>query len=275
MNLKITLAAVFAQALVFTSMPIYAENLSTILKGEHRSEENKARDQFRHPQKVLEFFNVEPDDHVLEMWPGSGWYSEILAPYVKEKGVFSAATFATDNLNSEDKRDAFWSKIANKYREKMSDSDLYGDVHFSVFQNSKFEGNDLPAQVDVILIVRTLHVWDEMGQMQESLKNLFKILKPGGVLGIVQHRANSISDFASTAGEGYMDQRYVVNAAEQAGFKLTATSEINQNLRDTKDYPKGVYALPPMLAMGKLNKKKYLSIGESDRMTLKFVKPNS
>ena len=274
MKVKIALIALFVQTVILIGLPVQAGDLTAILSGEHRSDENKARDQFRNPQQVLEFFGVQPEDHVLEMWPGSGWYSEILAPYIKGKGIFSAATFATDNLNSDDKRYVFWSKVAKKYREKMSDSELYGLVHFSVFQDSKFEGNALPEKADVILIVRTLHVWDEMGQMQQSLNNLYKILKPGGVLGIVQHRANSISEIAATAGEGYMDQRYVVEAAEQAGFKLEATSEINQNLKDTKDYPKGVYALPPTLAMGKLNKKKYLAIGESDRMTLKFIKPN-
>ena len=252
---------------------VMARDLAAILDGNHRSEENKARDQYRHPQQVIQFLGLKPEHKVLEVWPGSGWYSEILAPYVKDKGQFYAAIFSPDNLNSDDKQRVFWSKVSQKYQEKMADTSVYGSIYYSVFDNARFESGTLPEVVDVIMLVRTLHVWDERGEMQDALKSLFKVLKPGGVLGLIQHRADTISEFASSAGDGYMDQRYVIEAAEQAGFKLEAVSEINRNDKDTKDYPKGVYALPPTLAMGSQDREKYQNIGESDRMTLKFTKP--
>ena len=236
-------------------------------------DENKARDQYRHPKQVIEFLGIKPTDRVLEMWPGTGWYSEILAPYVKSKGQFIAATFATDGLDSDDRRQAFWSKVSSKYREKMSDVSLYGHVEFCEFVDGMFGEDMSPENVDVVLIVRALHVWDEMGHMQQGLQSIYEALKPGGTLGIIQHRADTVSKRASSAGEGYMDQRYVIDAAVQVGFKFEEASDINQNPKDTKDYPKGVYALPPTLAMGSLNRDEYMAIGESDRMTLKFTKP--
>lgn len=268
--------AVFAVAL-FTPMAEAttkaASKLPSILKAEHRSDENKLRDKYRNPAEVIEFFGVEPDDKVIEFWPGSGWYSEILAPYVKEAGEFFAATFNENNLNSSDKRDVYWSKVAKKYKDKMSDAGLYGDVRFSTFDNSELSGDVPENEIDVALIIRSIHIWDEEGDLASGLNEVFRVLKSGGTLGIVQHRANAISDLSSIAVDGYMDERYVISAAEKAGFKLVASSEINSNLKDTKDYPKGVYTLPPTLAMGSTDRDKYLKIGESDRMTLKFVKP--
>ena len=255
------------------SPAVQASKLSSIIASEHRSEENRLRDKYRNPEEVIDFFGVEPSDNVLELWPGTGWYSEILAPYLKDTGNFFAATFNLDNLNSGDKRDAYWSKIAKKYVEKMSDAGLYGDVRFATFDKGQIDGNIGEQEIDVALIIRSIHIWDERGELASGLSEVFRVLKPGGTLGIIQHRANSVSELASTAVDGYMDERYVINAPEKAGFKLVASSEINRNLKDTKDHPKGVYTLPPTLAMGQTDREKYQSIGESDRMTLKFVKP--
>ena len=130
------------------------------------------------------------------------------------------------------------------------------------------------ASFDMILTFRNAHIWNEDGQLAATLKTLFDALKPGGVLGMVEHRAGRLSDISSIAVEGYLDEAYVIAAAEQAGFVLEASSEINANPADSKNYPKGVYALPPTLAMGLQDRNLYLEIGESDRMTLKFVKPD-
>ena len=260
-------------AALFAPEAAATNKLSSILKSEHRSEANKLRDQYRNPEQVIEFFGVEPDDNVIEFWPGSGWYSEILAPYLKEAGAFFAATFDENNLNSSDKRDVYWSKVAKKYKNKMSDAGLYGDVRFSTFDNSQLQGDVPENEIDVALIIRSIHIWDEKGDLASGLGEVYRVLKPGGTLGIVQHRANAISELSAIAVDGYMDERYVISAAEKAGFKLVASSEVNSNFKDTKDYPKGVYTLPPTLAMGSTDREKYMKIGESDRMTLKFVKP--
>ncbi|MDA8621095.1 methyltransferase [Psychrosphaera sp.] len=249
------------------------EAIIPILSGDHRSEENKARDDFRHPQRVIGFYEIKPSDTVLEVWPGNGWYSEILGPYLKAEGQLVAATFGINNENSKDKRLAFWSKIATEYREKMADEELYGNVIFTEFEPPERLDVAEVDSIDKALIIRSLHIWDEVGQMQQGLQSVFKALKPGGLLGIIQHRSTQLSDFSSSAPEGYLAENYVIQAAENAGFKLVESSDINSNPKDTKDYPKGVYTLPPTLAMGALDQDKYLAIGESDRMTLKFVKP--
>lgn len=249
-----------------------ANDLNDILASTNRSDENKSRDNARHPKETIEFFDTKVTDHILEMWPGDGWYSEILAPYVKDKGSFTAVTFATGNLNSQDKREAFWSKNALSYIEKMSDKEIYGDIKFFEFEPTKLMDLDGITPVDVAYIIRTLHIWDELGVFAQGLQLIHSVLKPEGVLAIVQHRGNAISENASSAAEGYLDERYVIETAERNGFKLVGRSDVNLNMRDTKDYPKGVYALPPVLAMGSTDREKYIHIGESDRMTLKFVK---
>jgi predicted methyltransferase len=251
---------------------VSANELDEILNSSHRSDENKSRDEARHPKETIEFFGTKPTDHVLEMWPGDGWYSEILAPYVKDKGHFSAVTFSTGNLNSSNKRDVSWSRNALSYKEKMSDVALYGKVDFFEFEPPKsFDLKDIKP-VDVVYVIRNLHVWDEYGALNHAIQAIYTVLKPNGILAVVQHRGDAVSKNASSAAEGYLDERYVIEAIEKNGFELVSSSEINLNLNDTKDYPKGVYALPPVLAMGGTERDKYIGIGESDRMTLKFIK---
>lgn len=251
---------------------VSANELDEILISSHRSDENKSRDEARNPKETIEFFGTKPTDHVLEMWPGDGWYSEILAPYVKDKGHFSAVTFSTGNLNSSNKRDVSWSKNALSYKEKMSDVALYGKVDFFEFEPPKsFDLKDIKP-VDVVYVIRNLHVWDEYGALNHAIQAIYTVLKPNGILAVVQHRGDAISQNASSAAEGYLDERYVIEAIEKYGFKLVSSSKINLNDKDTKDYPKGVYALPPVLAMGGTERDKYIGIGESDRMTLKFIK---
>ncbi|MBU2883832.1 methyltransferase [Psychrosphaera sp. B3R10] len=248
-------------------------SIDSILDSDHRLEQDKQRDIYRHPKETLAFFGLKPNHTVLDIWPGSGWYTEIVAPYVKGSGQYIAANFSPERFNSGDKREVYWGKISLKFMEKVAEKDIYGDVQLEVFENGKFEKpNNLP-KVDIVLLIRSIHIWDEQGTLSEGLKSVFEVLKPGGILGIVQHRSNSISSIASSASEGYMDELYVIDAVTQAGFELEASSNINANPNDTKDYPRGVYTLPPTLAMGNVERDKYLQIGESDRMTLKFVKP--
>jgi predicted methyltransferase len=260
-------------AVNITSMSVCANDLEDIIEGEHRSEASRERDEFRNPKQTIEFFGTQPSDHVIEMWPGNGWYSEILAPYVKDKGQLTAVTFSVNNLNSDDKRAASWSKTALKYREKMSDTSLYGKVAFGEFEPPGLVNLAKPNSADVAYVVRALHIWDEQGILAQGLQAIFEALKPGGVLAIVQHKGDEVKGIGSAAGEGYLGEQYVIEASLRAGFDFVASSDINANPNDTKNYPKGVYTLPPMLAMGAKDKEKYIDIGESDRMTLKFIKP--
>jgi len=249
-------------------------DLAKVLASPYRSAENKARDAFRHPLQTLQFFGLQPQHSVLEVWPARGWYTEILAPYLKEQGQLSIANFRLNDGTLEDDRKIFWARLAKKLQQ---DIEKYPD-HFGKVQMMQF---DPPAlmhvghvnQYDMVLSFRNSHIWNEAGYLLDAYRAMFDVLKPGGTLGLVEHRSSRLSEISSKAGEGYLDEYYVIAVAQQAGFVLAERSEINANPKDSKDYPKGVYALPPTLAMGSQDKNKYLAIGESDRMTLKFIKP--
>lgn len=249
-------------------------DLAKVLASPYRSAENKARDAFRHPLQTLQFFGLQPQHSVLEVWPARGWYTEILAPYLKEQGQLSIANFRLNDGTLEDDRKIFWARLAKKLQQ---DIEKYPD-HFGKVQMMQF---DPPAlmhvghvnQYDMVLSFRNSHIWNEAGYLLDVYRAMFDVLKPGGTLGLVEHRSSRLSEISSKAGEGYLDEYYVIAVAQQAGFVLAERSEINANPKDSKDYPKGVYALPPTLAMGSQDKNKYLAIGESDRMTLKFIKP--
>jgi predicted methyltransferase len=251
-----------------------APELADVLALPYRSAENTARDIYRHPLQTLEFFGLQPQHSVLEVWPARGWYTEILAPYLKEQGQLSIANFRQNDGTLEDEKKIFWARLAKKLHQ---DIEKYPE-HFGNVRVMEF---DPPAQMqpghvnqyDMVLSFRNSHVWNEAGYLLDVYRALFDVLKPGGTLGLVEHRSSRLSQISSKAGEGYLDEYYVIAVAKQAGFVLVERSEINANPKDTKDYPKGVYALPPTLAMGGLDKAKYLAIGESDRMTLKFMKP--
>lgn len=240
----------------------------------YRSAENKQRDQYRHPLQTLTFFGIQPQMSVLEIWPARGWYTEILAPYLKDKGQLTIANFRQNDGSLEDERRIFWARLAKKLALDIKKN----PEHFGEVRSAEFDPPGLmqPGQVnqyDLVLSFRNSHIWNEEGYLLDVYRALFDVLKPGGTLGIVEHRSSRLSEISSRAGEGYLDEYYVIAVAQQAGFVLADRSEINANPKDTKDYPKGVYALPPTLAMGALDKAKYLAIGESDRMTLKFTKP--
>ena len=250
------------------------EGLQQWLDSPQRSAENKARDQYRNPAETLGFFGLKPEMKVLEIWPARGWYTEILAPYLKQSGELTIANFRQNDGTLEDDRKIFWAKLAARL-----DADIRKNPqHFGPVKSIQF---DPPAMMqlgqvnyyDMVLSFRNSHVWNEAGYLLDVYRALFDALKPGGTLGLVEHRSNRLSEISSRAGEGYLDEYYVISVAQQAGFVLVERSEINANPRDTKDYPKGVYALPPTLAMGEKDRARYLAIGESDRMTLRFMKP--
>lgn len=251
-----------------------AADLQSIVNGDVRSAENKARDQYRHPVETLQFFGVQPTMHVLEIWPAKGWYTEILAPFLKDQGQLTIARNRHNDGNLDDPKKIHWARLADKLDQELAKRPEY----FGRVQSLEF---DPPAllflggvnQYDMIISCRNSHVWNEQGYLLDVYRSFFDALKPGGILAMEEHRSSTLSSIASRAGEGYLDEYYVISVAKEAGFELVSRSEINANPKDTKDYPRGVYALPPTLAMGDQDKAKYLAIGESDRMTLKFRKP--
>ncbi len=245
--------------------------IKAALESSLRSETNKARDQYRHPQATLEFFDVQPDMRVVEIWPGSGWYTEILAPYLKEKGLLYAAHFNPDSSSR------FYRDSLAAFKDKLASSEAYQNVILTTFNPPEHVEVAPPESVDRVLTFRNVHNWYMRGggdaRVLSAFKAFYRALKPGGVLGVVEHRLAEQRNRSDQEFSGYMHQQYVIDMATKAGFTFLASSEINANPRDTSRHPKGVWTLPPSLRLGNVDREKYLAIGESDRMTLKFQKP--
>jgi predicted methyltransferase len=242
--------------------------LAAAVSGTNRSEANKARDQYRNPAETLNFFGIKPEHTVVELWPGGGWYTEILAPYLQAKGklIVAPPMRGTENVN--------------KFLAK--DAAVYGKVSVANFPIMMGGTAVAPNSVDAVLTFRNVHNWrmgsgkeDKSDYSAEAFKEIYAMLKPGGVLGIEDHRLNEDADAAKERDSGYIKTSTVCKLAEDAGLMFVGASEINANPKDTKDYPKGVWTLPPRFAEGDTDKAKYAAIGESDRMTLKFMKPNA
>jgi predicted methyltransferase len=227
---------------------------------------NRARDRYRHPAQTLQFFGVRPDQTVIEITPGGGWYSEILAPLLQAGGHYIAAVQKPAGLGEARRDDDAL------HRKFAADKVIYGDARFVVF-DPKAPVLGAPGSADVVLTFRNVHNWVAADTAPTMFKAFFSVLKPGGVLGLVDHRASDDTSVQVPKDSGYLRTGDVVKMAAAAGFTLQASSDINANAKDTKNYPQGVWTLPPTLALGKQNKAKYLAIGESDRMTLRFVKP--
>ena len=232
--------------------------LEAAIAGPQRSEVNKARDKYRHPLETLSFFGIKPDMTVVEIWPGTGWYTEILAPFLKDHGKLYEAVGRGAG--------------AKTFQEKLkADHAVYGNVIITVLQPPA-ETDIAPAgTADMILTFRNIHDWLPRGNTEDYFKAFYRALKPGGILGITDHRADPSQPQDPNAKNGYVRQDYMIHLAEQAGFKLTGTSEINANAKDPWNQP--VWNLPPTLRLGQKDRAKYTAIGESDRMTLKFTKP--
>jgi predicted methyltransferase len=242
--------------------------LERILASEHRGEEHRARDRFRHPKETLEFFGVDSGMTVVEVWPGNGWYTEILAPLLRDRGKLYAAQLDPAGGDYAKKTvESFQAKLAAR-------PDLYDKVTVTTLASAKSEIAP-PNSVDRVLTFRNLHNWMMFGWEREALQSIFTALKPGGVLGIIEHRGNPTVPQDPRAASGYVNEAYAIELAQSVGFKLVDRSQINANRNDTKDYEKGVWTLPPNFAMGKTDRARYERIGESDRFTLKFVRPAS
>ena len=238
------------------------------LVGGHRAQANKARDKYRHPKETLLFFGLRPDMTVVEISPGRGWYTEILAPVLREAGQYYAAVSAV----TEKTADALKQNDADYRGMLAAAQELYGKVSLSVISPASRQIAP-PGSADLVLTFRNVHNWAKAGSADAMFKAFYEALKSGGTLGVVEHRARAETSFQQQIDTGYMAEAYVVERAQKAGFTLVNKSEINANPKDTKDYAGGVWTLPPTLRYGEEHKDKYLAIGESDRMTLKFVKP--
>jgi predicted methyltransferase len=247
-----------------TAPDLAAQKLDRAIAGDWRSPENTARDAFRHPRDTLAFFGIAPDQTVIEITPGGGWYSEILAPYLAADGHYIAALAKPARPAGEAAADQ--QAIARKF---AADPAHYGRAATIEF-DPKAPVFGPPASADAVLTFRNAHNWVMGGRQAAMFAGFFDVLKPGGVLGIADHRANPGP--ATDGRTGYLTEQQVIDYATAAGFKLDARSEINANPKDRKDYPKGVWTLPPTLTLGDTDRATYLAIGESDRMTLRFVK---
>lgn len=244
------------------------QKLTELSTGAHRSAENIARNAARHPVETLEFFGLHSGMTVIEILPGGGWYTEILAPFLKGNGTYYAAHFSPNATLSymPPNRAAFDRKLA-------ANPDLYGETKVtSLFPPSEVAIAP-PNSADLAMTFRNVHNWVMAGTQHEHFASFYKALKPGGILGVVEHRApeGSTMEFMQTS--GYVTQAYTIELALAAGFEFVGSSEINANPKDLKNYAQGVWTLPPNLRLGDQDRAKYTDIGESDRMTLKFSKP--
>ncbi len=240
--------------------------LTQAVAASHRTPELVARDRYRHPQETLEFFGIRPDMTVVEIWPGRGYWTEILGPYLREKGMYYTAIAPS----SSSERAA---KAAQAWQQKLNSSpELYGKVRVSELGMG---GMDVaPANsADLVLTFRNVHNWMGAGLADEAFAAFFKALKPGGILGVEEHRASTDQAQDPKAKSGYVREDYTRQLAEKAGFKFIGSSELNANPKDTKNWPSGVWTLPPTLALGEQDREKYLAIGEADNFLLKFQKP--
>lgn len=241
-------------------------NLYKIVNGEHRSDENKARDVYRNPIETLRFFEVRPDMKVVEVSPGGGWYTEILGPYLKDGELYLA-------IFSDKSKRSYAKKLNDKVKALVTNKKLYGKVNFTVMEAPEAVGPVAPANsVDRVLTFRNIHNWMKESKAKEAFQSFYKALKPGGILGVVEHRAKMNKKQDPLALSGYVREDYIIKLAESVGFKFVAKSEINANYLDKAEYSKGVWTLPPSLK-SEVNREEYLAIGESDRMTVKFIKP--
>lgn len=260
-------AALFEPATAKTAFA-YSSALKTAVATPTRSDSNRLRDKYRHPIETLSFFGVEPNDTVVEIWPGGGWYTEILAPYLSAGGG-KLYVVAPD-----------WG-MSGIAKLKETNPALYRPVLSADFPAFDANAKRVPdGTADAVLTFRNVHNWrmgyrrdDKQDYSAEAFRQIYAMLKPGGVLGIEDHRLPESADSERERSSGYIKVSTIRRLAEEAGFKFAGSSEVNANPRDTADWPNGVWTLPPTLALKDQDRDKYLAIGESDRMTLKFVKP--
>jgi predicted methyltransferase len=266
-TIRATLFFVAIFALLTIAVRADNQSLSTVAQSDHRSAKNRARNEARHPAETLTFFGIRNDMTVVEITPGGGWYTEILAPFLRDTGKLYAANYDPESENK------YFRSNANRLLQKFqADPAIYGQVIATVFVPPEKLEAAPPGSADMVLTFRNVHNWMEQGNEEVAFAAMNTVLKPGGILGIVQHRQDTVVEQDPKAESGYVREDYVIALAETAGFELVAKSEINANPKDTGNHPKGVWTLPPNYDLGDVDRDKYQAIGESDRMTLKFIK---
>ena len=257
---KLLILSISLLTLSFTSN-FFAHDLKGAIASEDRTPKNVVRDVYRNPYETLDFFGIKQDMTVVELSPGGGWYTEILANYIHYPGTLIAAHFNPD-------AGGYYKRGRANFEKKMNSNPMYGRVEIVNIDSTLAE----PNSVDAVLTFRNLHNW--LGPLMDTIfSNSFKALKPGGIFGVVEHRANEGTSLEMMKKSGYVTEKHAIKMAKKHGFELVSKSEVNSNPKDIKNYPKGVWTLPPNLRMKEEDKEKYLEIGESDRMTLLFRKP--
>ena len=267
--------SLLVSSVFFSGNPSYSNDLQNkevlerSLQGSHRSEANRLRDKYRRPVETLTFFGVKPNSNVVEITPGRGWYSEILAPLLRANGIFTAVIYDADLTDN-----AYLKKLNGFYKTKLGDSpEIYSNVQLEEI-NHKSPVFDLDSSADFVLTFRNVHNWAKSGTTDEMFRSFYKSLKTGGVLGVVEHRARAGTPLSQQIKSGYMTEQFVIKTAEKAGFVFNAGSDINNNSLDAKNHKNGVWTLLPVQrGLSAKEKSVYAKVGESDRMTLKFVKP--
>jgi predicted methyltransferase len=253
-----------------TGLPAASQGaLRAAIAAPSRTAANIARDRYRHPFETLSFFGVRPSDTVVEIWPSGGWYTEILAPYLaRGGGHYYAASMGANGNNG-------------MRRMMAANPALYGAITPVAFPAWDAADARVPdGTADVVLTFRNVHNWqvgyqrNSQPYADEAFRQMFRMLRPGGTLGVVDHRLPESADTAREGSSGYVKVSTVRRLAEAAGFRFVAASEVNANPRDTADWPQGVWTLPPAYRLGDPDRARYAAIGESDRMTLRFVKPD-
>lgn len=270
---RYVMAAIATMTLIgATSAAVADDALKAAIAAPTRTPDNVKRDVYRHPYETLNFFGIKPDMTVVELAPGGGWYTEILAPYLRDHGklITGGNDLASPNEGERRGAERFMARLNAK-------PEAYNKVALGVFSPGRKYELAPANSVDMVLTFRNIHNWIELGpdKMKELFGNLYTVLKPGGVLGVEEHRLPTSKTQDATASTGYMHEAYVIKLAESAGFKLAGRSEVNANPKDSADHKGGVWALPPTYTNKDEDRAKYQSIGESDRMTLKFIKPKT
>lgn len=259
MGLRSLLVAGAVMLVPFAAVQAKDEALAKAVAGAHRTPTLVERDTVRKPQQELEFYGIKPTMTVVEISPGGGYWTEILAPYLKDKGTYYTAVSP---------------RQAETWKKKLDAAPaVYGNVKISQMGGGTYDIAP-DGSADMVLTFRNVHNWMAQGSAEQAFAAFYKALKPGGTLGVEEHRASDKQPQDPKAASGYVRQDYTIQLAEKAGFKFVGSSEILANPKDTKDWPKGVWTLPPTLTLGETDRAKYMAIGEADNFVLKFQKPN-
>jgi predicted methyltransferase len=247
-----------------------ASSITAASEGTHRSTDNIARNKYRHPTQTLEFFGLSDDMTVVEIHPGGLWYTEVLAPVLKDNGKLIVAGH---DISIEGQPDYRYRQQASMEKRFSDQADIFGAVEIAIFSPPNSIALGEPQSADMVVTFRNFHGWIRDGVASVNMKAFYDVLKPGGVLGVVQHRSDKPEPLASGKISGYVSEEKMIELAEAAGFVLEARSEVNANPKDSHQHPAGVWTLPPSLRLGDENREQYFNIGESDRMTMRFRKP--